>query len=341
MKRLFLLVLLTFLLMSCVAMDKSKKNKTPEWLINPKNVYPEQLYLTAIGEGDTRSMAENYAAASLAKIFESKVSAEDTYNQRYIELTSNEETSYEDLTDVNKSVTIESDQILHNIQFADSYTDEMGRVHVLAYLHRMRTADIYEEKISSNSEDILYYIGQADNSTNICNQYAAMSAASLISSHNETLLDQLDIISPDTRDFIELEYNHRNVQQRAADYARGISFNIQIVNDIENKITDLVKNMLNEFGFVMNQEALLDISGEIKFEETDLNRDDFEFIRYYLTLQMVDEKGDIVASLNEKGKEGHTTFYEAQERAVRKIGDRIERSFKQKLMTYFDNLVRK
>ena len=65
--------MLILIINACAVNAKSKKSPKPKWLTNPKKVYPEQLYLTAIGEGDTRSDAENMAAANLSKIFEATI----------------------------------------------------------------------------------------------------------------------------------------------------------------------------------------------------------------------------------------------------------------------------
>jgi hypothetical protein len=342
MKRMYLIFLITSLLFSCAAQGKSGKNPgEPEWLQNPKKVYSDQLYLTAIGEGDTRSEAENFAASNLAKIFESQISADDTYKQRYIELTKDDETTFEDLTDVTKDVKVTSAQTLYNIQFSESYTNKVGRVHVLAYLNRTQTAEIYEEKINKNSRNIEYYVAQAESSDDVRVKYAALSAAALISNNNEILLKQLDIISPNFAEFIEINYDHNEISRLAAEYARSISFKIDIKNDRNNKITNIVKNMFTDMGFVMNSNPVLSVKGDIRFEETDLNRDDFEFIRYELNLEITDLKNTVVSSLTEKGKEGHTTYFEAEERAVRKLSEKIGRSFKNKLIDYFDGLIKK
>jgi LPP20 lipoprotein len=341
MKKIFISVLTILLLISCAAQAKGKKGVEPDWLLNPKKVYPDLLYLTAIGEGDSRTEAENYAASNLAKTFESRVSTDETYSQRYQELVKNDEVSFEDQTNVSKNVNINAEQTLYNIQFSESYTDKVGRIHVLAYINRTRTADIYEEKIETNSEKINYYVNQADGSTDIRIKYAAMSAAALISDNNNILLEQLDIISSDTKDFIDIDYNHNEISKFSALYARSISFNIDISNDADDKITNLLMNLFNDMGFVMSDDHILSVVGEINFQETDLNRDDFKFIRYELTLHITDQDNIQVSSLSEKGKEGHTTYFEAQERAVRKLEEKIKRSVKIKIINYFDSLVRK
>lgn len=339
--RKLLIILLTILLLSCVAQAKTKKGKgQPEWLENPKKVYPELLYLTAIGEGDSRSEAENFAASNLAKIFETKVRADETYYQRYQELVKDDEVSYEDLTDVSKNVNLSASQTLYNIQYSESYTDELGRVHVLAYLNRTRTAEIYEEKIRRNNQKILYYEGQSKAATDMRIKYAAMNAAAIISDTNEILLEQLDIISPDTREFIELDYDHNEVSRLAAQYARSITFNININNDQDDKITNIITNLFTDMGFTTGENEILQVSGDIAFQKTDLKRDDFEFIRYEMNLQITDPESILVSSLSEKGREGHATYQEAQERAIRKLALKIQSSLKLKVIDYFDSLIR-
>ena len=90
------------------------------------------MYLSAIGEADSRRDAENMAAANLARIFESRVKADETYKERYMELTKGGSTTYEEQSDVTKSVNIQAEQTLVNVEFAESYTNNMGRVFVLA-----------------------------------------------------------------------------------------------------------------------------------------------------------------------------------------------------------------
>ncbi len=342
MKRTILFIFIVLLITSCATQAKGKKGKTrkPVWLENPKAVYHEQRYLTAIGEGDSRMEAENYAAASLSKIFESKVKADETYTQMYKEIIKNDESSYEELTDVTKTVNIQSDQTLYNVQFADSYTDELGRVHVLAYLNRFKTGEIYEEKINKNSSQIEYFIKQSNSTKDILDKYATMSAASAFCMNNEILLDQLGIISPDTKEFLEINYNHNEIVKSTVEIAKGIKFRIKIENDTENKISILLEEMLTDLGFVMSEDAVLNVVGSISFEETNLDRDDdFVFVRYDLKLKIKDNDEAVLAALTEKGKEGHTIYLEAKERAIRKIGQKIQKSLKKKLISYFNSLV--
>ncbi|RLC51208.1 MAG: hypothetical protein DRH79_06525 [Candidatus Cloacimonadota bacterium] len=340
MKRTTILILIGMMLLSCSVYAKKKKIKEPKWLKNPKEVYSDQMYLSAIGEADSRSEAENMAAANLAKIFESKVSADQTYVQRYQELTKNGNTSYEEQSDVTKSVNIKAEQTLINVEFAESYTDKMGRVHVLAYLNRMKTGEIYEEKIRANSAKINHYIELAEESSDLLFQYAAYGAAAAISMNNEVLIDQLGIIFPTGKEMLEINYNHTDLMKRSAEISHQISFAVKIKNDEDKKITILVEELMNDLGFVLSQEYLLYVDGMVLFEETDLKREE-KFVRYELQLQISDLYDNTILTLDAKGREGHISYPEAKARAVRAVEKKIKKQLKKKLISYFDSLVLK
>lgn len=340
MKKVVVIVIIVLLSISCVMQAKTGKNKKPLWLENPEKVYSPQIYLVAIGEGDSRKDAENNAVANLSRIFESKVKADETTTQRYLELTRNKTTTIEDEFNVETRVNVKSEQTLYNIKFADSYTDNLGKTYVLAYIKRMETAEIYTEKINNNAEKIHYFIDLSEKTNDIIKQYAALNAASTIAAVNETLIEQLNIISPTAKEFLELNYEYQKLKNQAAEKAKNITFSVTIQNDEKDKIKVIVESLLNDFGFNISTNGLLKVSGSILFENTDLKRDDdFKFVRYTFDLKVVDNNGDTIISLFEKGKEGHTTYLEAKERAIRKIGKKIKKKFRKKLTAYFDGLV--
>lgn len=338
MRKSVLLLLIALLLLSCSVY--AKKNKAPKWLDNPKNVYPENMYLSALGEGDSREMAESMAAANLARIFETNVKTDQTYTQRYMELTKNGQTSYEDQSETSKNVNISADQTLINIEFGESYTDKMGRVHVIAYLNRLKTADIYEQKIMENAGKIKQYKKMADESFDILFDYAAMSAAAAFSSQNEILLSQLGIILPSAKEMLELDYNHTEIMKQTAEIAKQIGFSVNIKNDEDNKITILVEELMNDLGFVISDSPLLVAKGMVLFEETDMQRQE-KFVRYELQLQVIDPIGNTILTLDEKGREGHISYSEAKARAVRSVEKEIKKNLKKKIISYFDNMVLK
>lgn len=337
MRKSVILVMSILLLTSCAAHAKKKKGR-PKWLQNPKLKYSEQKYLSAIGQGDSRKVAENMAAANLAKIFKSVIVADETISQRYQELTKGDEFQYEEETNVAKNVNIRSKQSLFNVQYGESYVDNLGRVYVIAYLNRMKTAQIYEAKIEKNAEKIAYYLNNELNTDNLIEKYASLNAASIISLTNEALQEQLQIIFPSALEILELNYDHQQLMQEAAQLSKKIGFSIDITNDPEEKLQILLKEMFTDLGFTLNNNPILKVKGNASFQKTDLKRD-LVFIRYELQLELKDNSGNTIAALSEKGREGHVSASEAKARAIRTLSRKIKGKFQKKVINYFDTLI--
>ena len=157
MKKIFFLpVMLSFLLWSLVGC--MGLHGTPDWVENPKNVYPDSQYLVAVGEGDTRQAAENSAQAKLARIFEAHIESDE----RLLDQTHENGKAFERTTDFTTDINILSSQTLHNIQHAEAWRDKLGRVHAVAYLDRRETANIYRSKIDEKTTQIHFLLAQAE-----------------------------------------------------------------------------------------------------------------------------------------------------------------------------------
>jgi len=339
MKKLVVIMFVLSLIMACTVNAKSKKNKSPKWLDNPKSVYPDQIYLVAVGEGDTRSDAQNMAAANLSKIFESKIHADENVNQRYSEITKKGKTNVSDITNVNKNVNISSSQTLLNIQYANTYTNNLGRVFALAYIDRMATSEIYQTKIEENAKNVKYFTKQSTENDDPLKIYSFLNVALIYAKQNDYLLQQLDIINGSARDLINLGYSINDLNIKFANAANNVTFSLAIKGD-DNRITNIVEEMLTDMKFILGTNSVLKVEGSINFNDTDLKRNDgFKFVRYNLNIKIKDRSGNILASLNTKGREGHTTYDEAKERCIRKIQKKLQKKLKKKLLAYFDNLV--
>ncbi|MCD6180792.1 MAG: hypothetical protein J7K89_00230 [Candidatus Cloacimonetes bacterium] len=337
MMRKILLITLSLLLMACAVQAKKKKGKSgpPKWLDNPQAVYAPSQFLSALGEGDSRSEAEAMASGNLAKIFEQTVTADETFMQRYDELTQGSNSSVSMENSVIKNVNVQAGQTLMNIQFGESYTDNMGRVHVIGYLDRLKTGELYEGRINDNAAQIAFFYKKATSSQDAIERYSAMNAAASFVVATDVLLKQLDIISPTSKEFLELGYNGNEIKQQAAELARDISFSINISGDDEGKVAIAVKELMTDYGFVVAPKGLLSTSGTIVMEETDLKRNNVVFVRYDLQLLLKDASGKTIVALDETGREGHTSFTEAKARAYKYLTKKIKKKFKSKLDAYF------
>ena len=328
-----ILIMLTLISCSIASnMNEHKTEKKPKWLQNPKSVYADKYYLSAIGQGDSRQQAINMATANLAKIFEVKVNASETIDLKYLEIFKNEKWQYEEQSGIQKSITTKSNETLLNVQIGESYADEMGQVFAIAYLNRFETAQIYNTKIFENSAKIQHHLSQK--SDNILQKYIHLVAASSIAKKNDILQNQLKIIAHNLDG--TLDYDFQQIIEDTKKTAQNIGFTVNVKNDENGKIETAIISLLTDLGFVISNKPILKIEGEINLTKTDLKRD-IDFVRYEFQLQ-ISSQDEIIVVISKNGREGHISKNEAKARCVRTIEKIINSKMRQKLTAYFRSL---
>jgi len=333
------LIIITFL--GCSTNSVKKTAEKPEWIDNPKAKYPEGMYLAAVGYGSTRRSAEADAMGSVARIFKTDIKANTKFTERYSELESAKQDNQVSLFAENtKDIFISAEQDLINIEIGETYTDNLGKVYALAYIHRSRTADIYDEKISQTDEMVQFYLNKYETSKVITQQYAYLGVASIFAFQNQTLLDQLAIISPMEYQMIGIENKYPEIISLMRDIASKISFSVDVKNDKNDIISNTIKEIINEMNFnIVASDAMLKIQAEVLYQDVQLDRKE-EFVKSEFNLSITDKDNKIVLSLNEKDRTGGIN----KEEAISKSRSAIVKSLKKKLQIriekYFDSLAK-
>lgn len=311
----------------------------PNWVDNPNSKYSDMSYLVAVGDGDNRKAAENNATSNLALIFKSDIKVDNSQIDRYNELLGDQE-AFQHESNVTKKVKVSSNQTLYNVKFGESYTDKSGRVFIIAYIDRMETADIYNEKIKVNTEKIKFFLDISSQTADKTINYASLNAASVFSLENEMMIEQLKIISPEFGITDGLGYDHNDIVKKSIDAAKEITFSVTIENDTDGKTTAFIKEYLSSRGFVINTNPILLIDGNVTYEKLDLARAE-KFVTWNLYLNMKDTSDNTLLSTTAKGREGSVSYDAALSRCINEIGKKIKSDFGQKLSAYFDGLVKK
>ena len=310
-------------------------NRVPEWMANPKTIYPENQYLVAVGEGDTRRAAEDAAVANLSRIFEAHIESDE----RLLDQTRETGKSFERTTDFTTSINIRSVQTLFNIQHAEAWQDGKGRVHAVAYLDRRETAAIYRDKIDGQTARVNFLLAQAEQTGDLVKKYATLRAAIRHASENSQLLRQLKVIHPPSVPGSTPGYMENNIRKAFAETARQIRVHIKVEGDDHRRITAVLEDQVTRYGFVVGTPAVLEIDGHVEVNDTGQRTADLVFVRYALALQVKEADGTVLVSLNDKGREGHVSLKEARTRSFRTLENSIKSTGNARLDAYFDALV--
>ncbi len=311
------------------------RNRAPEWVRNPKVVYPESQYLVTVGEGDSRRAAENAAAANLSRIFEAHIESDE----RLVDTVNETDTDFTRTTDLTTDINILSSQTLHNIQHAEAWKDDLGRYHAVAYLNRRDTAMIYRDRVAEKTARVQTLSSRARTTDNRLAAYACLRMAARTAAENELLLRQLKVIHPSTATASAPPYALAALQQAAADSAKRIRVHIAIDNDADLRMTACLEQLVTRYGFVGGEPPVLTIEGRIAINDTGLRANGLAFFRYSLSAQIVDAGGSVLTTINEKGREAVTSPAEAVNRCYRTMENGVKIRGVQSLDAYFDSLV--
>jgi hypothetical protein len=313
--------------------------RRPAWVDNPQTKYPLRYYVSAIGEGDTLSDAQNVAAGNLAKIFRSDIDVEENLEERYLEFIG-KKNSYQEKTRFNRNVRIGSKMSLFNIQYSESYRDATGRIYALAYIDRQQTAGIYKTRLKENDAKVAEFVKRAEGAQPAM-QYAALSAAVAVGNASRVMLEQLDVIAPKVKAGIKQAYSYEELSKRLAEAAAKLRFSVSITDDGSGKIKSAVEEMMTGMGFVVDAEGALKVVGKVRFENTDLKRGNLSFVRYEAVFSIVNAAGKTVVSVSQRGREGHVSQKEAQARCVRSVVGVVDGKLRSQLQAWFDGLVKR
>ena len=279
-----------------------RADQLPEWYLNPQSVYPDETYLTAIGTGDSRRDAEQQALAGLSQVFEARVRVDARTSERYSQIMTAQGTVSENQVRLAQNTNVRSNQTLLNVQFGEAAVDEMGRVHVIAYIERLPTARVYTDLIETNADQVAGFLNQADQSDGLVRRYAYTSAAAVVAGTNEVLRDQLRIISPGFSEMVSLPYDPDDVLRRRADVASRMRVSVNVQGDAEGRIAGVIREALSEERFPTgSDDAVLVVNGVTSMEQGEVN-DDFVSVRWRLTLDMTGPAGSTLVTFDEQSR---------------------------------------
>jgi len=332
MKKIVLLFVLIF--MSCApSMVTAKKNKIPDWIMNPQTKYKDSYYLSAVGSGDTKKSAEKDAYSNLSKIFQAEIKSDETLVQKFEETTVGDKTSLSAEEKMRNLTQIQSEQTLKNVKVGDSFFDpNSGEYYVIVYLNRSETEDIYHNEIFQNTQKIDQYYAQFETGSSKLDKLKYLSEAIDFAEQNEILNAQLRIISPSNAG-VELKQPLEKLVAERNTFARSIHVIVEGSGEYKEYLDDYLTEVFNDFGFSVYDSPKdadyidFHIESSLSISQIDLDRDE-EFVRWELSITIIDKISNAEAVVYTKSdREGHLNLTEAENRALRSVKKVIQKDF--------------
>lgn len=324
-------VLVALLFVGCSSSKSTTDNNgLPDWVLEPSSEYSEQQYLMAVGSGNSLNEARSDALSSLSQIFQVDVDAQENLYTETIDRTINNEMYSENTSELLNNIRLGTNQELMNTSILDSEIDANGTYYALAGMDRAESSQIYQQEISNNNRRISELDMNAESEDNTIQKLLLLTQAKSFAAANVVLTKQLNIIrggagsgGSATETHTQIQEKVRNVQQQA-----NVIINTENATEI---VRSSVSSVLQNAGFNItesSQNAVLSVSIKYQTQRADMNRDDAEFAKWELVIDLTDlESERSFQTYMVEGRDGAPSYNDALKRADYTARNKIEKDF--------------
>ena len=304
------------------------KNK-PEWVDGRASDYPSSQYLTGVGQGENRSMAENQAYAAVARIFKAEVAAQAKDWEAYLVTEHQEVASAERRLTIDHVTKVSTDKVLESVGIGDAWYDDRMRVHyALAVVSRSQAEASVTDKMVMLDREIEADVGEARQTTDKLAKVRAFRRAGRNLVLREAYNTDLRVIRSSGQG---IPSGYR-VGELSGELTHFLSSNLGVVLQISGDQAEPIQRALAQGLVREGFHVTADLGGEdVQFSELlirgmtrlfpiEVQDPNFRYIRWCSDLEIVERATQrVVGAIARGGKEGHLTEREATAKALRVI----------------------
>lgn len=316
--------LIVFIILSIFVSINLYGQKQPVWISKPSEVYNENIYRVAKGEGLSAKEAENNAFSSLATSFRLKVKTDSS--ERYMAIEGVSETvSFED------NISVEAEHDLINVRISESYYDaKKKKYYALALMDKKETVPLIINKINENVETIKNYINKSNNEKDLLRKFSLLDMAYIVSLKNDSFLQQLMILDNSVNVSVEDDYKSQNIKNKLDDVSQNITFAVD-TGEFSSSVKLVIEQMISDLKLKMSaNNPTYTFKEHISYDGNDTGYGMY-VMNYTLLLELVDYNGVRVTSFSFKGKEVGAN----EESAKKVVGSKLAKSIKEPLSEQF------
>lgn len=343
-KILFILAISFTFLVSCTSNSNLQKSAKlePKWLMNPRAVYDDSQYVSAVGSGLTKDLAEKSAFASLAAVFGQRIQGETTVNERYTEALRKGTITITEDSELSKTITTSVDMdFLVGAEIKDLWFDGVKTYYAVAVMDKAKATILYSSLIDTNEQTITQLTHVSQTEKNTLDSYARFDFARSIALANENFVTVLSVINPAAGMAKKGSLSSSaTLKLDCVAIAQAIPIYVEITNDTDGRIASAFKTVLSSQGFKMGDiNSPYAVYGSLDLSPVVLPQNENKFSRYIVEAKLQDtylEKLLVPFSID--GREGHASQEEANNRAIKKAAQRIEAEFGAAFGSYLTQL---
>lgn len=301
----------------------------PEWVDGRASDYPPSQYLTGVGQGESRSMAENQAYAAVARIFKTEVAAQAKDWEAYFVIENHAVASAERRLTIDHVTKVSTDKVLENVSIGDAWHDAQTRMHyALAVVNRSQADASVTDKVVRLDREIEADVAEARQTADKLAKVRALRRAGRNLILREAYNTDLRVIRSSGQG-VPSGYRVGELSGELAQFlSSNLGIGIQISGDHAEPIQRALAEGLVREGFLVtadsgvgdadSSELLVRVMTRLMpIEVQDPN---FKYVRWCSDVEIVERATQrVVGAIARGGKEGHLTEREATAKVLRVI----------------------
>jgi len=319
------------------AVQSTRGGQEPRWVTDPYAAYPRERYLAAVGFAANRAEAENKAKAALSAIFGQSIQSDLSIVSTYSEAVSKGIVSSSENTNTKDEISIRTSlDTLIGAEIGNIWDNARGTVYAIAYLDREKAIAAYGQMISTNLKNIERLTTMTAAQKNTLDGYARFRLAAILAginmNHAQVIAQcggptvaSLNLPSPDA---INIE---------ASNIIKNIAVVVKVDGDRNNRIRDAFTKVLSGEGLrTRGNSAPYTLEVNVTLSPVSFPNNNNKFCRFTVSAELIENSTDsVLLPFNIADREGHTTYEEAQNRAIlqaeKQIGEKYPAVFKEYL----------
>ena len=323
--------------------SSSKNSKEPVWVSNPRAVYSETQYVSAVGYGADRESAEKNSLGALIAIFGQSVKGDTTVSSRYVEAVRNGTVQVSENSDINKAVksSFALDSVV-GAEIKDTWNN--GKVFwAVAVMDKMKGAMLYSNLIDTNEQTIASLTDISEADANTLDAYARFDLAATIADTTGKFMNVLSVLNPAAAAAKRASGTFPGGDELRASclhIAQNIPIGIVVTDDRDGRVASAFSAAISLAGFKTGgQNSRYVLNVKITLTPVDLPNNTNKFTRYIVDAKLTDTvRQSVLLPYSLSGREGHATMSEAENRAVRAIEQTVSSEYSKALSDYLAQL---
>lgn len=300
--------------------------KVPEWYEHRSTVYPDGLYISAVGEGDSKIEAEIAALANISMYFNVKTDVQNLL-EIHMQETDGENYNFDKESTINEQTKFFSQSEFMGVQFDECFSID-GKYITLAFIERDLAYDVYLQRIKSTVAKIESLLIIAEDYNNPLSGLEAADEAVPLADYVSDLLKMARTVKKTDDTF--MSYADTLVQRTYTSQEicrQNLTFQLTVKNDYENMVYTTISSLMEKAGYAISATGgVCSIPVEIIIEKQENSSGVFVYCE--LIVKISDGIGNDFFSYSRTfNKKGGKTESQAYRRAFQSIQEELNSSF--------------